>query len=133
MAKTKTKNTRQYVLVDIREMNSKLNGGTYYRLTWVCIDDMTRWEMDVQDSYRNYLRNGWRSIIDNQRWGVYEGMWETARNTNRGVNVLSADSRPECIIPIDTQDLAIEVILKEQERLNDLHARNNFDKIFVPF
>lgn len=132
MAKAKTKNEKRYILVDITEMNSKLNGGTFYRLTWVCIDDMTRWEMDVQDNYRNYLQNGWRSIIENRSWGVYEGMIETHRSTNRGRSVLSADSKPECVIPIDTQELAIDVVLAEQSRLNDLHARNNFDKIFAP-
>ena len=128
MAKT---NPKRYILVDITEMNSKLNGGTFYRLTWVCFEDMTRWEMDVQDNYRNYLQNGWRTIINEQRWGVYEGMKETSRNTARGVNVLSADSKPDCVIPIDTQETAIEVILKEQDRLNAQYARNKIGRAHV--
>jgi hypothetical protein len=123
--------TYQYVLVDIAEQTSRLNGGEFYRLTWVCMDDMTRWETDVQDNYRNYLKNGWRSIVHQQLWGVYEGLTRSTRSTNRNVGVITADSRPVCVIPINTQATAIEVVLLEQERLNELQRNTLFDQVFV--
>ena len=130
----KKQNTKRYVLIDIKEMTSTLNGGTFYRLTWVCLDDdpLSRWEMDVQDNYRNYLKNGWRTIIKERRWGVYTGMQETSRRTNLGVGVLTADSRPECDIPIDDQATAIEVVLHANEDQQSLQARTQFDNLFAP-
>ena len=128
----KTRNSRAYVLLAIKEMTSTLNGGIFYRLTWVCLDDLTRWEMDVQDNYRNYLKNGWRTIIKERRWGVYTGMQETSRITNLGVNVLSADSKPECIVPIESASLAADVVLQEMEHQQSLQARTQFDNLFAP-
>ena len=128
----KTRNSRAYVLLAIKEMTSTLNGGIFYRLTWVCLDDLTRWEMDVQDNYRNYLKNGWRTIIKERRWGVYTGMQETSRITNLGVNVLSADSKPECIVPIESASLAADVVLQEMQHQQSLQARTQFDNLFAP-
>ena len=128
----KTRNSRAYVLLAIKEMTSTLNGGIFYRLTWVCLDDLTRWEMDVQDNYRNYLKNGWRTIIKERKWGVYTGMQETGRITNLGINVLSADSKPECIVPIESASLAADVVLQEMEHQQSLQARTQFDNLFAP-
>ena len=123
--------TYQYILVDIAEQNSRLNGGEFYRLTWVCMDDMTRWETDVQDNYRNYLKNGWRSIVHQKLWGVYEGLTRSSRNTTRNIGVITADSKPVCVIPINRQDTAIEVVLLEQERIAQAQRNQLFDQVFV--
>jgi hypothetical protein len=123
--------TKQYVLTDIKEMKSPLNGGTFYRIMWVCLDDMTRWETDVQDNYRNWTKNGWQDIVLNKRWGVYTNLIRTTRQNNRKVAIITADSYPQCDIAIDTQDLAIDVVLAEQDRLNLLHKNNMFDSVFV--
>jgi hypothetical protein len=123
--------TKDYVLVDIRQIKSQINGGHFYRLTWVCLDDMTRWETDVQDNYRNWEKNGWRDLVENRRWGVYHGLRRSTRQNRREYGVVTADSYPDCIIPIDTQDLAVEVVIREQERLNQQHSNQMFDQIFV--
>jgi hypothetical protein len=123
--------TYQYVLVDIAEQTSRLNGGEFYRLTWVCMDDMTRWETDVQANYRNYLKNGWRSIVHQKLWGVYEGLTRSSRNTTRNIGVITADSKPVCVIPIARQDTAIEVVLLEQERIAQTQRNTLFDQVFV--
>lgn len=121
----------QYVLVNIEANHSKLNHGIYYRLTWIRINDMTRWESTVDDSYQNFTRNGWDDICINKRWGVYEGLRESSRKTQRQRNVITADSRPDRVINIDTQDLAIDVVIAEQERLTKQYSNSIFDQVFV--
>jgi hypothetical protein len=123
--------TREYVLVDIKKMPSKMNGGMFYRLTWACLDDMTRWETDVQENYRNWLKNGWCDIVDNKRYGVYTNLQRSSRQNNRKVGVVTADSYPECIIPIDTQELAVDVVVAEQQRIADQNRNTMFDSVFV--
>jgi len=123
--------TKQYVLVDIKEMKSPLNGGTFYRIIWVCLDDMTRWETDCQATYRNWQKNGWEDIIRNQRWGVYTNLIRTTKQNNHKVAVITADSYPHCEIPIESQQLAIDVVIKEQERLARINQNNMFDSIFI--
>lgn len=123
---------RHYVLVNIELRPSKINSGHFYRLTWVCLDDMTRWETDVQDTYRNWNRNGWRDLVENQQWGVYQNLRRSSRSTQREHGVVTADSYPDCIIPIDTQELAVEVVIREQERLAQQHGNQMFDRIFAP-
>ena len=123
--------TKQYVLVDIKEMKSPMNGGTFFRLMWVCLYDMTRWETDVQGNYRNWQKNGWEDIVLNQRWGVYTNLIRTTKQNNRKVAVVTADSYPQCEIPIDTQQLAIEVVMAEQQRLSTQHKNNMFDSVFI--
>ena len=121
----------QYILVDISEQNSRLNGGEFYRITWVCIDDMTRWETDVQANYRNYRKNGWRTIVHQRLWGVYEGLTRSTRSTVRNVGVITADSKPTCVIPINTQETAIEVVLLEQKRIARAQRNSLFDQVWV--
>lgn len=123
---------RDYVLVNIEPRPSKINGGHFYRLTWVCIDDMTRWETDVQSNYRNWEKNGWRDLVENRRWGVYQQLRRSSRSTQREHGVVTADSYPDCIIPIDTQDLAVDVVIKEQERRAHQASRQQFDRLFAP-
>lgn len=121
---------KQYVLVDIKQMKSKMNGGIFFRLTWACLDDMTRWETDVQETYRNWLKNGWRDIVENRRYGVYTNLQRSSRQNNRKVGVVTADSYPECIAATD-QETAVEVVVKEQERIADQHRNTMFDSVFV--
>jgi hypothetical protein len=123
--------TKNYVLTDIKAMKSPLNGGTFHRIMWVCLDDMTRWETDCQDHYENWQKNGWEDIIRNQRWGVYTNLIRTTKQNNHKVAVITADSYPNCEIPIESQKLAIEVVLKEQERLARINQNNMFDSIFI--
>jgi hypothetical protein len=121
----------EYVLVDIREMKSPLNGGTFYRITWVCLDDMTRWETDCQDNYRNWSKNGWQDIIMNKRYGVYTNLTRTTRQNNRKVAIITADSYPKLDIAIDTQSIAVDVVIAEQERLARQHQTSMFDSVFI--
>ena len=121
---------RLYVLVDIRQLKSRMNGGIYYRLTWACLDDMTRWETDVQDTYRNWTKNGWRAIVENRQYGVYTRLQRSSRQNNRNIGVITADSYPDCITATD-QETAVEVVIQEQQRQADQHLITQFDNVFV--
>jgi hypothetical protein len=108
----------KYVLVNRERFTSQLNGTAMWRLTWVCLDDMSVWEMTVDSSMDNYLKRGWRGIVNDDRpWGVYTGLKRTGRTNKHGTPILTADSRPERIIPIESQDLACDVIIKAQEQI----------------
>ena len=82
----------QYILVNIDEGRSQLNGGTYWRLTFVSLDDGTTHEMTVDPTYNNFKRSGWNQIVnDEYPYGVYTGLRRTKKITNRGIPVVSAD------------------------------------------
>ena len=108
----------KYVLVNKERFTSRLNGTPMWRLTWICLDDMTHWEMTVDSSMDNFLKRGWRGIVNNdQYWGVYMGLKRTGKKNKYGIDILTADSRPECIIPIESQDLACEVVMAKQREM----------------
>lgn len=120
------------VLVDIEPRTSRINGGTYYRLTWVNLDDMTRWETDVQDNYRNWEKNGWAHIVNSRQYGLYGNLRQQRTQTRSGVGVVTADSYPDLLISIPDQDTAVDVVLQEQARLTQQYSNSMFDQIFAP-
>jgi hypothetical protein len=120
------------LLIDIEPRPSRLNGGTYYRLNWVNVDHLTTWETDVQDSYDNWEKNGWRDIVENRRYGYYSGLKCKKTQTRTGVGVITADSYPQLEYSVATRRLAVEVVeeaIVQRERIN---ANNTFDEIFAP-
>ena len=82
----------EYILVNIEESISHLNGGRYWRLTFQSIQDGTQHEMTVDPTYNNFKRSGWDHVVaDPYPYGVYEGLKRTQKQTNRGMSVVSAD------------------------------------------
>jgi hypothetical protein len=101
----------EYILVNKEQFRSR-TGTRMWRLTWVCVDDLTRWETTVDEAMDNFLSRGWRGVCNNpEPWGVYRGLRRTAKTNKSGVPIITADSRQERIITIETQDLAIEVVI----------------------
>ena len=124
---------KQYLLVNIEEDLSKLNGSVYWRLTFLDLDDYSTWETTVDHSYRNFSRCGWDSIINDSRpFGIYEGLRQTARKTRDGNGVLTADSRPDKIACVDSHE-EIFTILEELQREAELkHNRaGKFGELFA--
>lgn len=90
--------TNEYILVDIAESVSHLNGGRYWRLTFVSLDDGTRHEMTVDPAYTNFKRSGWNHIVaDPYPFGCYTGLKRTQKTTKAGVPVVSADGRARIV------------------------------------
>jgi len=82
----------EYILVNIEESISHLNGGRYWRLTFQSLDDGTQHEMTVDPTYNNFKKSGWDHVVaDPYPSGVYEGLKRTQKQTNRGMSVVSAD------------------------------------------
>ena len=109
-----------YVLVNKEQFRSR-TGTRMWRLTWVCLDDFTHWETTVDEGMDNFLSRGWRRVCNNpEPWGVYRGLRRTTKSNKMGVPIITADSRQECVVPIDSQAMAIDVILAAQ-RNEDLN------------
>jgi hypothetical protein len=90
--------TNEYILVDITESVSHLNGGRYWRLTFVSLDDGTTHEMTVDPAYTNFKRSGWNHIVaDPYPFGVYSGLKRTKKTTAKGTPVVSADGKARIV------------------------------------
>lgn len=105
----------EYVLVNKEQFRSR-TGSRMWRLTWICIDDMTRWETTVDEDMDNFVSRSWRRVCNNpEPWGVYTGLKRTAKTNKQGTPIITADSRQERVIPIESQELAVDVILELQK------------------
>lgn len=121
-------NTDRYILIDIQEQPSKLNGGFMYRITWYCVEDGTYWESTVDSAYNNFKRNGWDLLVQEAcPWGSYQGLARTDRVTRQGVGVVSADSRPAVKVRLEDQKQAVD--LAELD-LALRTRRNQFGELF---
>ena len=90
--------SNEYILVNIEESTSHLNGGRYWRLTFVSIDDGTQHEMTVDPTYNNFKKSGWDHVVaDPNPYGVYEGLRRTRKQTKKGIPVVSADGTARLI------------------------------------
>lgn len=115
-------NTDRYILLDIQEQTSRLNGGVMYRITWYCVEDGTWWESTVDSAYNNFRRNSWdRLVHEASPWGAYQGLERTPRTTRTGVGVLTADSRPCLRVRVNDQQQAMDLVQLDQ----DLRTRRN--------
>jgi len=120
------------VLINIEPRTSKINGGVYYRLTWVNLENLSTWETDVQDSYRNWQKNGWRDIVENKRYGYYAGLKQQRTQTRSGVGVVTADSYPELVYAAADRKTAVEIVEEEIARREKQYSNSMFDQIFAP-
>jgi hypothetical protein len=118
----------EYILIDIQQQPSRLNGVTMWRLTFYCLDDGTVHEMTVDNSYVNFKRSGWDHVVtDPCPWGVYRDLKRTKRQTRRGVAVVSADSRAKCIQELDDQAMALKLVELDQDQRR---GGNQFQDLF---
>ena len=84
--------SNEYILVNIEQGRSQLNGGEFWRLTFQSLDDGLVYEMTVDPAYNNFRRSGWNQIVtDEYPYGVYTGLKRTQKQTRRGVPIVSAD------------------------------------------
>ena len=89
------KSKDRYILVDVQEQQSRLNGGVFHRFTWYSVTDGTYWETDADSAYRNYRTSGWDHLVaDPNPYGAYQGLTRTERTAQSGLGVITADSRP---------------------------------------
>jgi hypothetical protein len=102
---------KQYLLVNIEQDLSKLNGSVFWRLTFLDLDDYSQWETAIDPSYRNFTRSNWDHVVyDTEPFGIYEGLIQTARKTLDGTGVLTADSYPAKIACVASHEEIMQVL-----------------------
>lgn len=122
----------EWLLVNVEEDLSKLNGNVFWRLTFLNVLDNTVWETTVDGSYRNFSRSGWDRIVsDPNPWGVYAGLKRSKRTARSGNGVITADSKPEKAHPLASFEEVERVV---EGIYNDAMARRNetsFNRLFA--
>lgn len=125
MAKT---NSDKYILIEIQEQRSTLNGGVMWRLRWYCVTDGTFHEMTVDSSYNNFKRCRWNQFVQEENpFGCYRNIYRTDRVTADGLGVVSADHRPELLVRVDNQQEAIDLVELDQAERN---RKNKYGDLF---
>lgn len=120
----------EYILIDLVQQPSRLNGVRMWRLTFYCLDDGTVHEMTVDSSYDNFRRKGWDHVVTDPRpYGVYRDLKRTDRQTRSGLQVVSADSRAKCIVELEDQETALQLMEIDQFMTSKNH--NNFHVMFA--
>lgn len=118
-----------YILVNIETKPSKINDSQIYIITWLDENTLEKFETIIDDSYRNFKRNGWFDIVTNPKpFGRYNGLRPALRKTQKGKKVLDADSYPRKLDSL-TEDDIIDIIAKKQNKDNG----NNFKDLFDVF
>ena len=121
--------SNEYILVNIEQSTSHLNGGRYWRLTFVSLDDGTTHEMTVDPDYNNFKRSGWNHVVaDPYPYGVYTGLKRTKKQTKKGTPVVSADGKARIVYRCENDaELArlVEVNARQFER-----PSTNFGQLF---
>ena len=106
----------EYILVDITEGRSQLNGGTFWRLTFHGLDDGATYEMTVDPTYTNFKRSGWDRVVkDEYPYGVYTGLRRTKKVTNKGVPIISADGSARIIYRCENDEELARLVLANAE------------------
>lgn len=100
----------EYVLINKEQFRSR-TGARMWRITWVCLDDLTHWETSIAEDMDNFLNRGWRSVCNNpDPWGIYTGLKRTTKTSKSGVPIITADSKQKLLQGIDTQEIAIQLV-----------------------
>ena len=105
----------EYILVNIQEGRSAINGGPFWRLTFQSLDDGQTYEMTVDPAYNNFKRSGWDRVVqDDYPFGVYTGLKRTNKPTNKGVPIVSADGQARIVYRCH-DDAELEALVRANE------------------
>ena len=104
---------------------SRLTGGDYWRLYFVCVQTQAHAVIDVDSTMKNFAK--WQHIItDENPYGLYTNLKQHAtRVTKHNDHVITADSEPECLGTCDHDPVLDEV--EELYKPEPTHAQKLFD------
>jgi hypothetical protein len=121
--------SNEYILVNIEQSRSRLNGGDFWRLTFQSLDDGLTYEMTVDPAYTNFKRSGWNQVVqDEYPYGVYAGLRRTDKRTRTGVPVVSADGRAQIIYRCEN-DLELAALVQANTE-SFRQPSNTFGQVF---
>jgi hypothetical protein len=93
----------QMVLIKVKQRTGIINGSDIYETVWVDEDDGTVHVMTADSEYENFKRSNWDKILTGDvAYGLYGGLKRTQRKDKHGLPVINADSRPQLIEPMTT-------------------------------
>jgi hypothetical protein len=118
----------KYILVDRQQQTSHLNGGYMWRLKFYCINDGAMYEMTVDSAYNNFKKCHWDVIVgEDNPFGCYTNLKRIDKVTSDGVGVLTADSRAELLVRVDSQAEAVALAELDQ---SERRRKNKFGDLF---
>ena len=106
------------LLVKLQKQRSIINQCPMYRITWYCLDTGKIYESTIDESYANY--KNWKNLVESAKpFGAYENLKKSKKTTKAGIPVISADSKPQLILPLDEQE-ALKVMEAAARQFNQL-------------
>ena len=106
----------EYILTDIQPKLGHLNNTRIYDLTFVDLVDLQVYMCVVDESYRNFIRSHWDTIVTGSiPYGLYSGLRRTARRDRDGLPVISADSHPQLIEPMTETEVFRVLEIRSQQ------------------
>jgi len=106
----------EYILTDITPKLGHLNNTYIYDITFVDLVDLEVYMCVVDESYRNFIRSHWDSIVTGSiPYGLYTGLRKTVRRDRDGLAVISADSYPQLIEPMTESEVFRVLEIRSQQ------------------
>jgi len=97
--------SKAYLLVLIERKFGPLNQVLIEELTWLDLTDLKQLTTTLDPTYRNY--KNWHSVLTAKiPTGIYTNLELTGRLDKNDTPVISADSKPELLLPVDNDTLA---------------------------
>lgn len=94
----------QMALIKVKHKIGIINHTDIYETLWVAADDGTVAAMTADSEYKNFKKSNWHKILTGDvAYGLYDGLRLTQRQDRNGLPVVTADSRPQLIEPMTTE------------------------------
>jgi hypothetical protein len=106
----------EYILSHIEPKLGHLNNTRIYDITFVDLVDLQVYMCVVDESYRNFTRSHWDTIVTGSiPYGLYTGLRKTAKKDREGLSVISADSIPQLIEPMTEREVFRVLEIRSQQ------------------
>lgn len=115
---------KEYILSDIEQKIGSKHNTWIWDITWIDPEDLQIYTTVVDESMRNYHRNGWVHLVHGAiPRGIYRGLRRTARQNRDRIQVISADSYPQLVEPMTLDEVyrIVEYIQEQQHPPTQYH------------
>jgi len=106
----------EYILADIERKIGQRHNTWIWDITWVEPLTLEVLMTVVDESMRNYTRSHWDHIVAGDiPHGIYTGLRTTARRDQVGLQVISADSIPQLVIPMTAWEVERYIEIRQDQ------------------